>query len=112
MTTQPATTPPTVIFPGVGHVYKADYGAMAFDLTFHSDKEMTYTGSGKAQGQTERVAITITPLRPWQFAITWYETNGTVVVDIEDFAQEKVSTVFRTAAGQFTSIKGTLKRVS
>lgn len=99
-------------FPGIGHVYRAEYGHSAFDLDFHSATEMTYTGlKGQSQGKSERVAITITPLHPGEFAITWYEAVGVTVVDIENFAEGKVTTIVRTSKGDFVSLYGTLEQV-
>ena len=86
----------------MGETYVANFGQdLVFQLKFESIKEeepqwetdgvMGFAGvAGHNQGISERERITVTPLRPAVFMITWQDGTGNTYVQVADFEQESV----------------------
>ena len=76
-------------FPGVGHVYEVTMGSDVFHVRFDSETSLTATGvSGPNRGFKERETITLTPVRPGLFMMSWQEASGTTAVFLEDFENQ------------------------
>jgi hypothetical protein len=98
-------------FPAIGHVWRADFGAMAFDLDFQSETSMTfYASNGAPDGEKETVTYTITPLRDGQFAVRWSDKTG-FVVHIEDFQQKTVHSFVTLPDGKPLLLQGSLTKI-
>lgn len=86
----------------MGDTYEANFGKdLVFQLKFESIKEeepewetdgvMEFAGvAGHSQGISEQERITVTPLRPAVFMITWQDGSGNTFVQVADFEQESV----------------------
>lgn len=97
-------------FPAVGHVYQVDFGqGHVFNLNFHSMTAMSFSVPGEA-GQANE-AITVTPIRPQVFMVTWQESDKTTVTHVEDYQNGVVFTNITPPDGSFIHWKGTLKLV-
>ena len=96
-------------FPGAGHVVRVNFGK--WDLHFASPTQMTYTPAGEPVSEGETVKVTITPIRPEVFMVTWQESDGTTVTHVEDFQQRILYTNITTKDGKFYNKKGTLEVV-
>ncbi len=99
-----------VKFPGVNHTYEANYGGdFIFHLHFESETSMTLIGlKGRFKGVNEKEAISITPIRPNVFLVSWQEANKSTVVEVQDFEN---GTVFANATMpdlSFERLKGNL----
>ncbi len=103
------STPP---FPGIGHMYEANFGSWVFHLHFLSETVMTLTNAeGPFKGTSETVQMAVTPIRPGVFMISWQEADKTTVVHIEDFANGIAHTNVTEPNGVFLRRSGTLKEV-
>ena len=86
----------------MGDTYEASFGKdFAFQLKFESIKEevpqwetdglMEFAGiAGHNEGISELERITVTPLRPAVFMITWQDGTGNTYVQVADFERELV----------------------
>ena len=100
----------------IGHSYKVDFGQAQFRLNFHSETEMSFVSlapNGTApQGQTVKVAITRTQIRPNVFMVYWTEPSlGNTVVHVQDFENSKVWTNITMPGGKFLNLAGTLTHI-
>jgi intracellular sulfur oxidation DsrE/DsrF family protein len=99
-------------FPAVGHVYEANFESWVYHLRFESETVMTLTNiGGHFAGDSETVQITITPIRPAVFMVSWQEADKTTVVHVEDFKNGIVHTNVTGPNGIFLRRSGTWKRV-
>src|SRR5258705_809331 len=97
-------------FPGINHIYEANFGNLAFHLEFQSETEMTYTSmAGQSIGDKQTIQPTIIPIRDGIFTVTWQEQQGNTVVHFEDFEKGVVYAHITTPEGMFLHLKGTLK---
>jgi molybdenum cofactor biosynthesis MoaF-like protein len=102
----------TTHFPAVGHVYEANFGSWVFHLHFKSETVMTLTNAeGSFKGISETVQISVTPIRPGVFMISWQEADKTTVVHIEDFENGIVHTNVTEPNKVFIRRSGTLKKL-
>ena len=99
-------------FPAVGHVYEVNFGSWVFHLHFKSETVMMLTNAeGPFKGTSETVQISVTPIRPGVFMISWQEAEKTTVVHVEDFENGIVHTHITEHIGAFIRRSGTLKKV-
>lgn len=92
-----------------GKSYKANFGAMSFQLDFKSPTEMSWaqiTANGLGPKSDER--ITMVEVRPGVNMVYWSEKSGTRVTHVEDFARGVVHTNIAMADGSFLNLTGTL----
>lgn len=77
-----------VVFPAIGHIYRADYGELAYRVAFADDGRTLRWAEDKA-ADFDAAATTETyqaiPVRPGVFMVTWREADGTSVTHVEDF---------------------------
>ena len=103
-----STTP----FPAVGHVYEVNFSSWVFHLHFKSEMVMTLTNAEDPfKGTSETVQISVTPIRPGVFMISWQEAEKTTVVHVEDFENGIVHTNVTLPNGVFLRRSGTLKKL-
>ena len=95
-------------FPALGKVVQVDFGSK-WDLHFTSMTTMTYTPPGHPVSDGEQVKITVTPIRPGVFMVTWQESDNTTVTHVEDYQNGIVYTNISTPDGKFYNKKGSLK---
>ncbi|WP_094607312.1 hypothetical protein SPSIL_038860 [Sporomusa silvacetica DSM 10669] len=71
-------------FPAIGHTYEVDYGGdYLVQFEFRSVRSMTIFGmKGKYKGFTEKVEISVTPIRTGVFMVAWQEKNQTTVIPL------------------------------
>ena len=70
-------------------------------LVFGSDTSMAYTGvrpDGKL-GSSEKVRITLDPVRDPLFLVSWQESDRTTVVHLEDYQNLMIVTSHHIAGG-------------
>jgi hypothetical protein len=73
---------------------------------------MTLTNAeGPFKGISETVQISVTPIRPGVFMISWQEADKTTVVHVEDFENGIVHTNVTEPNGAFLRRSGTLKKL-
>jgi MoaF-like len=100
----------TTRFPAVGHIYEVNFGSWVHYLHFESETVMTLTNAQDPfKGATETVQITVTPIRPGVFLISWQEMDKTTVVHVEDYENGLVHTHITERSGVFIRRSGTLK---
>ena len=102
-------------FPAVGHVYEAIFGALACHLDFSTDgKTMEFSSTGTAAPVAEPVVTveyTAKEVAPGVFMVYWKEPDGSTVVHVEDFNQDKVFTNITLPDHQFLNLEGSFKRL-
>lgn len=102
-------------YPAVGHVYEARFGELAYHLDFKSDgKTMTFTSVGNATPVADPVVTveyTATEVAPGVFMVYWREPDGSTVVHVEDFNQNKVFTNITLPNHDFLNYQGTFNLV-
>lgn len=79
----------------IGHQWRADFGAFAFQLDFHSDTSMSFrpVQPDGGLGEATTVEITRTQLRDDLWLVSWEESsNGATVVHIQDYENGRVWT--------------------
>lgn len=107
----------TIKFPGVGHVYEADFGQtiigeFAVQLDFESETKMTFiVTKGSYKGMRETGDINAVELRPGLYMVKWQEKTKASVVHIEDFENGIVYANITLMDGTFMQWKGTWKRI-
>src|SRR5216683_4766990 len=62
--------------------------------------------AGPMVGKAETMSVTITPIRPGLFSVTWQEADKSTVVHIEDFDAGTVRVVLTTADLAFVQFQG------
>jgi hypothetical protein len=61
--------------------------------------------------RTETVAVTVTPIRPLVFLVSWVEASGATVVHVEDFDRLMVHSHATLRDGQFLRMHGPIQLV-
>lgn len=74
----------------VGQTYEANFGGdMVFHLRLDSETAMQFTGvAGSNEGVSETARITVTPLKPGVFLMTWQDGGGNTFVQVADFDRQ------------------------
>mgnify|MGYP000007278451 FL=1 len=100
-------------YPAVGHVYEAAFGDLAYHLDFSNDgKTMEFISVGTADAVAQPVVTveyTAKEVAPGVFMVYWKEPDGSTVVHVEDFNQDKVFTNITLPDHQFLNLEGTFK---
>ena len=100
------------IFPIVGHVFEADFGAMTFHLCFETDSTMILTEvRGPHVGMKQTLKIKKVEIRPNVYFVYWQEADKTTVTDLQDYENQVVYANITTSKDEFLSLKGTLKPI-
>ena len=101
-------------FPAVGHKYLVDFQAFRVELNFTSLSSMTYTGIAPdgSRGGSETVKICVKSLGHDMFLVTWQESDKTVVVHIEDYANNTIVTNITNPDLSFDQFHGTFKQTA
>lgn len=97
----------------IGNKFKADFGQMAFQLSFESATQITFSQilSDKL-GEAETVQITMVEIRPNVYMTYWKEKSGATVTHLEDFSNETVYTNITTPDHNFINLKGKLTLIT
>jgi predicted SnoaL-like aldol condensation-catalyzing enzyme len=69
----------------VGQRMEVTYPAFAVSLTLHSETRMTFEIKEGPYARTETVDIETMPLGNGAFAVSWQESNGATVTNLQDF---------------------------
>lgn len=96
-------------FPGVGHRYRADYGAVVFHVDFAPDGKTLRWADASAEdfdvvARMETYSATF--IRPHVFWVTWKEADGTTVTHVEDFESGNVHASITQPDLTFLTLKG------
>jgi hypothetical protein len=102
----------TLIFPIVGHVFEADFGAMTYHLHFETDSILTFSMvRGPQVGMKQTVNYKKAEIRPNVYLVYWQEADKTAVTYLQDHENHVVYANITTAKNEFLNLKGTLKPV-
>ena len=96
----------------IGNKFLADFGMAKSVLAIDSKTSLSFTiteKEGKEINTTETVEIKLTQLRPKLYMLTWKETNGNTVTQIQDHKKGAVYNNWTTPGGEFIHAKGSLK---
>ena len=106
-------TPEAGSYPAIGRTYEVDYGGdLVFQMGVHSINSMTFLGiKGEFKGFTEKVEISVTPIRPGVFIVAWQETNQTTVIHIEDFENGIIYAYITFPGNIFVCVQGPFKLI-
>jgi hypothetical protein len=113
-TAEPAQAAAYSAFPGFGRRYLASFPASRFELAFSSCGSLTWTrllDDGR-RGPSETVKICVDSVGDGLYFVSWRESNGTIVAQVEDFAQRSVVAHIRRSDGTLLRANGTLIELS
>ena len=96
----------------IGSKFLVDFGMAEAILDIQSENSLTFTiTEGSKADTSETVAIKLTELRPQLYLLTWKETNGNTITQIQDHEKGIVYMNWTYPGGEFTNITGTIKPV-
>ncbi|OOF40606.1 MULTISPECIES: MoaF-related domain-containing protein [Rodentibacter] len=102
-------------YPAIGHIYEARFGDLAYHLDFKADgKTMEFTSIGNAAPVAEPVVTveyTAKEVASGVFMVYWKEPDGSTVVHVEDFNQNKVFTNITLPNHDFLNLEGSFNLV-
>jgi hypothetical protein len=97
-----------------GNIFEVDFGMAKAILHIESGSQLTFTITekrGEKVNVVETVQTKMTELRPQLYLITWREASGTTTTQVHDYENETIYSNWTSREGEFTNLKGTLKRI-
>lgn len=97
-----------------GNKFEVDFGMAKAILNIERENQLTFTitkKGGEKVNVVETVQTKMAELRPQLYLITWQEANGTTVTQVHDYENETIYSNWTSREGEFTNLKGTLKKV-
>ncbi|MCW3121539.1 MAG: hypothetical protein JWQ38_1031 [Flavipsychrobacter sp.] len=95
-----------------GNKYFVDFGMAKAILHIWSESRLSFTiieKDDKQDNTTETVAVTITELRPALYLLTWKESNGNTVTQVQDHENELIYSNWTLPDGTFNNVTGSIK---
>jgi MoaF-like len=96
-------------WPAQGHVFAFTNGTMHYSA---DGKQMTFeTLFGPDKGTSLTVDVTVMPIRPDVFLVSWQEPSGRVVVHVEDYKNMLVYSTFNEPDGRVFRFRAPIKKL-
>jgi hypothetical protein len=92
----------------VGQEMEVTYPPFKVHLLFSSDAELTFSIREGEFARTETVAIQIAPLGHSLFAVSWKESNGATVINVQDYDRGVFLSFVTLASGEFWRMTGSM----
>jgi predicted SnoaL-like aldol condensation-catalyzing enzyme len=92
----------------VGQEMDVTYPAFKVSLTLQSSTRMTFRIKEGQFARIETVAIQVIPLGNGMFAVSWQETDGATVTNIQDYDRAMVHSFATLPGGEFLRMTGPL----
>lgn len=96
----------------VGKPFDCVFGAFVPRLTYQSDREMRVQAIIGEASVDEVVSVGVASIEPGVILVSWTESNGTFVVQVQDHAKAVVHNVARLPDGQLFRGEGTIRPVT
>ena len=95
-----------------GRVFDLDLGPFVPRLSFLSDGEARLQAQIGTTTVDEMLAVDVVPLGPDVYLVSWTESSGNFIVQVQDHGNGVVHNRARLADGQVFPATGTIRRVS
>ena len=92
-----------------GRSFEVDLGPFAPRLTFIDDNQMRLQAQIGPTTVDEVLAADVTTLRPNLYVVTWTESGGNFIVQVQDHDSGTVINRARLADGQMFNVTGTIR---
>lgn len=92
----------------VGQEMDVTYPPFKVHLTIQSETELTFEIRTGEYARTETVAIQVTPIGNGIFAVSWKESNGATVINVQDYDRGIFLSFVTLASGEFWRMTGTM----
>jgi predicted SnoaL-like aldol condensation-catalyzing enzyme len=99
---------PLDTFP-VGQEMNVTYPNFKVSLTLHALTEMSFVIADGPFAHSETVAIDVIPLGNGLFAVSWVETSGAAVTNVQDYDQGIVHSFVTLPGGEFLRMTGSIE---
>ncbi len=97
-----------------GNKFEVDFGMAKALLHIETETRLTFTiteKGGEKVNVVETVQTKMTELRPQLYLITWQEASGITITQVHDYENGAIYSNWTSPKGEFTNLKGTLKRI-
>jgi predicted SnoaL-like aldol condensation-catalyzing enzyme len=93
----------------VGQQMDVTYPAFAATLTLDSETQLTFEIKDGPFARTESVAIQVVPLGNGIFTVSWQESDGATVTNVQDFDRHVVHSFATLPGGEFIRMSGPIR---
>jgi hypothetical protein len=96
----------------VGQTWVFDIGIAEIESHFPAAGVMRYRIlSGSKRGEEGSVDIDVRPVGPNQFFVSWQEADGSIVVHLEDYAQQRFHSCLIAPGSVLHRFSGSMRRL-
>jgi len=92
----------------VGQEMEVTYPPFKVYLTIRSETELSFSIKEGEFARTEAVAIEVVPLGKALFAVSWKESNGATVINVQDYDRGVFLSFVTLTSGEFWRMAGSM----
>ena len=98
----------------IGKKFSVDFAMAKSIFHIHTETSLTFNileRHGISLDIKETVETKMNEIRPDVFLVSWRETNGNTITQIQDYEKEIIYSNWTTPTGEFIRAEGTLKLI-